>query len=82
MTQAVGLVRVSTQEQAREGLSLEMQQRRIAGECASHGWDLVRVYSEEGVSGAAAQRELVGELLHHISIEPGGAVHLSIRQGA
>ena len=30
----------------------------------------------------AAKRELLGELVHHISIEPGGAVHLSIRQGA
>ncbi len=49
---AVAYVRVSTDDQAREGLSLEVQRRAIAGYCVSHGWDLLDIYADEGVTGA------------------------------
>jgi len=40
---AVGYVRVSTDMQATEGLSLEAQQSAIEGYCAIHGIKLVRI---------------------------------------
>jgi DNA invertase Pin-like site-specific DNA recombinase len=47
---AVGYVRVSTQDQAREGWSLDAQRRRIEAYCVAKGWPLVKVYADEGVS--------------------------------
>lgn len=51
---AVGYVRVSTEEQAREGLSLEAQRARIAAWCGVSGYELVAVHSDEGLSGKRA----------------------------
>ena len=48
----VGYVRVSTDEQAREGVSLRAQRERIRSYCSALGFDLVLVHSDEGVSGA------------------------------
>lgn len=47
---AVGYVRVSTLDQAREGRSLDAQRTRIEAYCVARGWDLVAVYADEGVS--------------------------------
>lgn len=52
----VGYVRVSTEEQSREGISLEMQADRIRAYCASQGWTMVHIYDDAGVSGTALQR--------------------------
>lgn len=40
---AAGYVRVSTREQAREGLSLPDQKQRLARECAHRGWTLATI---------------------------------------
>lgn len=48
---AIGYIRVSSEEQAREGLSLESQRERIESYCNFKGFDLVNVYCDEGVSG-------------------------------
>lgn len=47
-----GYCRVSTQRQADEGLSLDIQRRQIEGHCMMHGLDLTEVVVEEGVSGS------------------------------
>jgi site-specific DNA recombinase len=47
---AVGYVRVSTEEQAREGVSLSAQQERIRAYCTMRGLDLVAVVTDSGVS--------------------------------
>lgn len=49
--EAIGYVRVSTEEQARDGISVEAQQARIEAWCKAHDADLVRVYSDNGISG-------------------------------
>ncbi|MEJ7785581.1 MAG: recombinase family protein [Solirubrobacteraceae bacterium] len=49
---AAAYVRVSTERQAKEGLSLDEQQRRVEAHIAAQGWTLVRTYVEAGVSGA------------------------------
>ena len=48
---AVGYVRVSTEDQAREGVSLEAQEARIMSWCKSKGYELKRIYSDAGISG-------------------------------
>lgn len=48
--QAVAYLRVSTQEQAQEGVSLATQEERIRAYCAMARLDLVEIFREEGVS--------------------------------
>jgi site-specific DNA recombinase len=45
-----GYVRVSTDEQAREGLSLAMQEERIRSYCLLRGLELTAIYCDAGVS--------------------------------
>jgi len=45
-----GYIRVSSSEQAREGLSLAMQGARISAYCEANGWELICIYVDEGVS--------------------------------
>lgn len=52
---AVGYIRVSTDMQATEGLSLEAQQSAIEGYCAIHGIKLVRI-CKDVISGGKDQR--------------------------
>lgn len=49
---AVGYIRVSTDEQAREGVSLEAQEARLRAYCTLTGLELVALVREEGVSGS------------------------------
>jgi DNA invertase Pin-like site-specific DNA recombinase len=49
---AVGYVRVSTQEQASHGVSLDAQRERIQAYCHMAGLELVELVSEEGISGS------------------------------
>lgn len=48
---AIGYVRVSTEEQALEGVSLEAQKERIGAWCKANDWELVRIYEDAGLSG-------------------------------
>ena len=49
---AVGYVRVSTAEQAKEGVSLESQAAEIRRYAAARGWVLVNIARDDGVSGS------------------------------
>lgn len=53
---AVGYIRVSTEGQAAEGVSLELQRTKIAAWAALHDAELVAVLADEGVSGSRADR--------------------------
>lgn len=77
---AVGYVRVSTLDQAREGVSLDAQTERIRAYCTMAGLDLVAIIREEGVSGARSLdsrpggRELLqalagGEVYHVVALK-------------
>lgn len=48
--------RVSTEEQANEGFSLDAQMRRLEGYCAVEGWEIAGRYREEGHSGRSTER--------------------------
>jgi DNA invertase Pin-like site-specific DNA recombinase len=58
MSRAICYVRVSTQEQATSGVSLEAQQERLAAYCTMAGLEVAAIIREEGVSGSTpiAQR--------------------------
>lgn len=55
-TRAVGYVRVSTDEQAREGVSIEAQEDRIRAIAVAKGWHLVDVLKDAGYSGKNLNR--------------------------
>ena len=54
MQQAVGYVRVSTVQQATDGVSLDAQRARIAAWCQANGYDLIALHADEGLSGKCA----------------------------
>jgi len=60
---AVGYIRVSTEEQAREGVSLDNQRKRIEYFCGAKEWTLGRIYADEGISGSSLKRDGVQELI-------------------
>ena len=45
-------VRVSTQEQAERGYSVEEQAARARAYCTAQGWDIHKIYTDPGLSGA------------------------------
>jgi DNA invertase Pin-like site-specific DNA recombinase len=51
---AIGYVRVSTEEQATEGVSLEAQRAKVVAYCGLHGLSLAQTYADEGLSGKRA----------------------------
>jgi site-specific DNA recombinase len=51
MKAAVGYVRVSTEQQAREGVSLDMQISKIMAYCELNDMELVGIYGDPGISG-------------------------------
>jgi site-specific DNA recombinase len=71
---AIGYVRVSTEEQAREGLSLEAQRARILAACAAHGLVLGEVLLESGESGKTLHRPQLQQLLDRVRAGQVGAV--------
>lgn len=48
---AIGYIRVSTERQATEGVSLEAQQARIEQWCQANGYELVQIEVDAGISG-------------------------------
>jgi len=50
----VGYCRVSTEEQAREGVSLDAQAERLRAFATAHGYELVGIETDAGVSGKVA----------------------------
>ena len=53
MQKAIGYIRVSTQGQADEGVSLEAQRAKIEAWCSLNDYELVAVFEDAGISGAS-----------------------------
>ena len=56
LTRVVGYVRVSTERQAEEGISLETQRAKLRAHCAAHDLDLVAIEADEGASAKTLDR--------------------------
>lgn len=53
MQQAIGYIRVSTQGQADEGVSLETQAAKIRAWCIANDYELLAMFEDAGVSGSS-----------------------------
>ncbi|MCK5643237.1 MAG: recombinase family protein [Gammaproteobacteria bacterium] len=73
---AIGYVRVSTEEQAEEGVSLAAQEERIRAYAKLYGLELVYMFREEGVSASTLERPKLQEALR--SLESGDAEALIV----
>ena len=54
---AIGYVRVSTQVQLQDGVSLGAQRAKIEAWCIANDYDLVGIYEDAGISGIKSDRE-------------------------
>ncbi len=64
MNKKVGVyVRVSTEEQAKEGLSIGAQTDRCTAFCKARGWDLYQIYTDAGHSAGTLKRPALKNLL-------------------
>lgn len=52
--QAIAYVRVSTDGQVSEGISMEAQQAKITAWCLANDYELVEVFTDAGLSGGRA----------------------------
>jgi len=63
MKEVVGYARVSTEEQAKEGISLEYQKAKIKQYAKLHNLDLLKIITDEGKSGKDLRREGIQEVI-------------------
>jgi site-specific DNA recombinase len=63
MKKTIGYTRVSTAEQATEGVSLDMQARKIVSYCDVKDWTLDEVITDEGESAKSLNRPGVARLI-------------------
>jgi len=63
MKRAVAYIRVSTQEQVDEGVSLDNQRKRINAFCVAKEWELIDIYEDAGVSGKNLNRDAIQKLI-------------------
>lgn len=59
----VGYIRVSTDEQVNDGVSLDNQRKRIEAFCIAKDWELVNIYEDAGKSGKDLNRDGVKKLI-------------------
>ncbi len=64
--QAALYVRVSTQEQANEGYSIQAQLERLRAYCVARGWAIANEYVDPGYSGAKLERPAIQKLIYDI----------------
>jgi site-specific DNA recombinase len=60
---AIGYCRVSTDEQSRNGLSMDGQEAKIRAFAKSQGWDLTEMYSDPGYSGKDLNRPGISRMI-------------------
>lgn len=59
-------IRVSTEDQAREGYSIQAQRNKLEAYCVSQGWDVVGFYIDDGYSAKDLERPEMKRMLKHI----------------
>ena len=62
-TAAIGYARVSREEQAREGVSLDAQRARVTAYAQAKGLELVGILTDEGLSGKDLARPALEDLV-------------------
>ncbi|GIN73992.1 cassette chromosome recombinase B [Bacillus sp. J14TS2] len=59
-------IRVSTEEQAKEGYSISAQKKKLMAFCVSQGWEVAGIYPDEGISAKDMNRPKLQEMLQDI----------------
>lgn len=59
-------VRVSTEEQAEQGYSIDVQKERLIAFCKSQGWEDYKLYIDDGYTGTNTNRPALKRLIRHI----------------
>ena len=67
-------VRVSTQEQAKEGYSIDEQINRLRDYCKAMEWTIVKVYTDAGYSGSNTDRPALQSMIDDIKAKKGDSV--------
>ena len=76
---AIGYLRVSTERQANEAVSLDVQRHRIKAHCEAHGLRFVRCYEDAGISGRRTEnRPALEKAINHVCLEGGVLIVYSL----
>lgn len=67
-------VRVSTQEQARDGYSIDEQIERLRDYAKAMGWIVVKIYTDGGYSGSNTDRPALQNMIKDIKAKKGDSV--------
>jgi site-specific DNA recombinase len=59
-------IRVSTEDQAKEGYSISAQKEKLTAYCMSQGWEIVNFYVDEGYSAKNMERPELQRMIQHI----------------
>lgn len=59
-------IRVSTEEQVKEGYSIQAQRNKLEAYCISQGWDIMGFYIDEGISAKDTERPELQRMIKHI----------------
>src|SRR5690606_9032837 len=59
-------IRVSTEEQVKEGYSISAQTQKLKAFCISQGWEVEGLYIDEGISAKDMERPQLQEMLQDI----------------
>lgn len=59
-------IRVSTEEQAKEGYSISAQKQKLIAFCVSQGWEVSSVYVDEGISAKDMNRPQLQQMIKDI----------------
>ena len=66
--------RVSSERQVNEGHGLDSQEYRCRERAKQKGYEVVKVFRDEGISGSIAERPAITELLSYLDSRPGSVV--------
>lgn len=60
-------IRVSTQEQAKEGFSIAAQKDKLTSYCIAKNWDIHNIYIDDGYTGTNLERPALKKLLRELN---------------
>ncbi|MFT9495656.1 recombinase family protein [Anaerosolibacter sp.] len=66
MKKAAIYIRVSTQEQAKEGYSIPAQRDKLIAFCKAKNWNIYDIYIDDGYTGTNMDRPAISKLLDHL----------------
>lgn len=76
---AVAYIRVSTDEQVRNGQGLDIQENEIKEYCKKNKIELVKIFEDAGISGAKEDRDGINKLLEYVK-DKGNGIDVVITQ--